>query len=158
MEAEDPDGKNKKITSTNAIEVAESLCNHSSAMPDEVLLKKELVELSSDARLELDPLEQEVIHRIYIKEQQLMDIAQSLGYSRCHISRVKRKALETLNSAMTHSIHIAIASTEELRDNVLSLSDSFERRAVHRRRPRARQEEAPIQEEGTEEWPKVVGI
>lgn len=80
----------------NAIEVAEALCNYDCSLPDEILFKKELVGLSQEACSRLDNLEREVIQRIYIEGQQLMDIAKVLGYSRCHISRVKKKALETL--------------------------------------------------------------
>jgi hypothetical protein len=47
-----------------------------------------------------------VIERIYLKGQQLMDIARSLGYSRCHISRVKRKALETLYDDLTADMSV----------------------------------------------------
>lgn len=80
----------------NAIEVAEALCNHEQVLPDEHLYKKELTRLSHEACESLEALEREVILGAYMGEEQLMDIAKRLGYSRCHISRVKRKALESL--------------------------------------------------------------
>ena len=124
----------------NAIEVAEALCSHESLPPDEVLLKKELIELSSEACSRLDELEREVIERIYLKGQQLIDIAASLGYSRCHISRVKKKALETLQEDMTVSLNI-----EKITENSSEPAGLHEitlrrtsRRTVQRRRPRSK--------------------
>ena len=120
----------------NAIEVAEALCSHEHMMPDEVLFKKELVRLSERACNKLDTLEREVIHRVYIKEQQLMDIAHSLGYSRCHISRVKKKALETLYEEMTVSMQ---GSGEEISKEVQeAVKRVADRRRIHRRRPRSK--------------------
>jgi len=84
----------------NAIEVAEALCNHENPLPDEMLYKKELSQLSQEACNNLDELEREVIYRVFMEEQQLMDVARVLGYSRCHISRVKKKALEALQNEL----------------------------------------------------------
>ena len=44
----------------------------------------------------LDDLEREVIERHFIQDQSLKRIAEELSYCRCHISRVKSKALKTL--------------------------------------------------------------
>ncbi len=79
-----------------ATDVAEALCSNDSEMPDEALLRKEIMNRSYSAIARLDPLEKEVIERVFLKEQQLLDVAKGLGYSRCHISRVKRKALDCL--------------------------------------------------------------
>ncbi len=135
----------------NAIEIAEALCSHDYVMPDEMLLKKEMVSMSHGACEKLDSLEKEVIYRIYIQEQQLMDIASSLGYSRCHISRVKKKALETLYGDMASSIHkgdeeSALTSRPDFDDEV----GTSERRKIHRRRPRSRKAVRVNQETGTE--------
>ena len=118
-----------------AIDVAEALCNHDSPLPDEVLFKKQLVNLSQQACDRLDDLEKEVIHRIYIEGQQLMDIAHSLGYSRCHISRVKKKALQTLQSDMTHSLELQAEQSAVEND---AFAGAPERKKIHRRRPRSR--------------------
>lgn len=80
----------------NAVEVSQALCSNEYTAPDEAVCKKEMVNLSQQARTHLDYLEREVIERIYMNEEQLLDIAADLGYSRCHISRIKRKALEAL--------------------------------------------------------------
>ncbi len=122
----------------NAIEIAEALCSHDYVMPDENLLKKEMVSISQDACEKLDSLEKEVIYRIYIQEQQLMDIASSLGYSRCHISRVKKKALETLYGDMSSAIHKGDEESIGPRPDFDDENGSGERRKIHRRRPRSR--------------------
>lgn len=124
--------------SVNAIEIAEALCSHDYIMPDEILLKKEMVNMSQGACEKLDSLEKEVIYRIYIQEQQLMDIASSLGYSRCHISRVKKKALETLYSDMSLAMHKGDEESIGPRPDFDDENVSAERRKIHRRRPRSR--------------------
>ena len=130
----DPDaettGDEKSVT---ALDVVEALSGTDTHLPDEVLLKKELVGLSQEATHRLDPLEREVIERIYMQGQQLMDIAHSLGYSRCHISRVKKKALETLQNDINHSLALqAEKAREDLHEQ------TYERRTIHRRRPRSK--------------------
>jgi len=114
--------------SVNAIEVAEALSGTEVETPDEALFKKELIELSLAACKKLDTLEQQVIERLYIDEEQLMDIAHSLGYSRCHISRVKKKALEALQTSI--QARLGIKQEEKALTRI-------EKRAVHRRRPRS---------------------
>ncbi len=101
---EEGNDKNQRVCSAN--EVADALCSTEYISPDDLLYKKELVSLSHAACSRLDNLEREVIERIYLKGQQLMDIARSLGYSRCHISRVKRKALETLYDDLTADMSV----------------------------------------------------
>jgi len=123
----------------NAIDVAAALTGHEGIMPDEVLFKKQLVELSHSACSRLDPLEREVVHRIYLQGQQLMDIASSLGYSRCHISRVKKKALETLQQEMSHLLEFEGGPTKQEADVDEAITGlGKDRRVVHRRRPRSR--------------------
>lgn len=64
--------------------------------PEDLLMQKEKVELCRDACSQLDELEREVISRSFAEDEALIDIAKSLGYSRCHISRVKKRALDRL--------------------------------------------------------------
>jgi RNA polymerase sigma factor (sigma-70 family) len=120
----------------NAAEVARALFNNDLSSPDEELFRKELAAISADAFDRLDPLEREVISRIYLAEEQLLDIADNLGYSRCHISRVKKRALETLYHDLRNSLgdelsRIVPEAAEE------AGADSFERREIRRRRPRS---------------------
>ena len=118
----------------NAMEVAEALSSQEFVSPDESLLKKQVAHLSEVACSQLDPLEREVITRIFINEEQLMDIAHSLGYSRCHISRVKKKALETLYSHLAPTLGM-----EGQKPDFADEDAGRERRKIHRRRPRAKQ-------------------
>lgn len=125
----------------NSAEVAEAVASQDAPLPDEMLWRKELHGKSSVACEKLDPLEREIIKRIFLQEQQIMDIAATLGYSRCHISRVKKKALETLYNELSGSMN----------DTDLGKKPSFDdegeeevklklvgRRPVHRRRPRSK--------------------
>ena len=123
----------------SAMEVAEALCNHDHILPDEALFRKEMTALSSAACEKLDALEREVIYRIYVKEQQLIDIAHTLGYSRCHISRVKRKALDALCDNLALSVQGEMGTElDELRKKLAESGPALECRRVHRRRPRSK--------------------
>jgi len=120
----------------SASEVAEALCSHDRKLPDEMLFQKELVAISAEACSRLDPLEREVISRIYMQEQQLLDIADTLGYSRCHISRVKKRALE----ALYHDLAVSVGEDEKAKpsfEDEDAKAKAPERRTVRRRRPRA---------------------
>jgi RNA polymerase sigma factor (sigma-70 family) len=88
------------VKGPNLSDVTMALYGNDDLMPDDALEKKQLAHLSRRACELLDPLEQEVIHRLFFREQQLLDIADALGYSRCHISRVKKKALQVLRDEL----------------------------------------------------------
>jgi RNA polymerase sigma factor (sigma-70 family) len=123
----------------NAIEIADTFCHRDYTSPDEMLLKKEVAKLSTDACSKLDPLEREVIYRIFVLEQQLMDIAENLGYSRCHISRVKRKALEALHSDLAPLVHPDGGAAKPNFDDADELpKKGINRRKIHRRKPRSK--------------------
>ncbi len=64
--------------------------------PEHVLMRREKISQCRSACDQLDTLEREIIDRSFSNEQPLVDIARSLGYSRCHISRVKKSALDRL--------------------------------------------------------------
>lgn len=66
--------------------------------PENEILRKEKIMHCRDAVAQLDDLEREIIERSFAGEQALVDIARSLGYSRCHISRVKKSALSRLKT------------------------------------------------------------
>lgn len=114
----------------NATDIAEVLCNHQEKQPDEVLLQKQMARLSSIACAKLDPLEQEVIERIYIKEQQLMDIAGALGYSRCHISRVKRRAIEAITDDIAELMQNESENMERPRPQRITFSFKKRKKSV----------------------------
>jgi RNA polymerase sigma factor (sigma-70 family) len=123
----------------NASEVADALVSEDVPMPDEVLWRKELQDKSALACEKLDLLEQEIIKRIFIQEQQIMDIAASLGYSRCHISRVKKKALDTLQNELQQSMDLSdIGAKGSNSDELEDAAPALERKTVFRRRPRSK--------------------
>jgi RNA polymerase sigma factor (sigma-70 family) len=124
----------------NSTEVADALTSEDVPMPDEVLLRKELQGRSASACEKLDSLEREIVKRMFIQEQQIMEIAAALGYSRCHISRVKRKALDALQQELGSSVPFADlgGKGEEVATEELSESTGKKRRPVFRRRPRSK--------------------
>lgn len=122
--------KGEEPKTITALDVVEAISGTDQRNPDDLLLQKELIHLSKDACTRLDPLEREVIERLYLQGEQLMKIASSLGYSRCHISRVKKKALENLQDEMEQ----VLESSEEGSDQ-LSLQSI---RKVQRRKKRVR--------------------
>lgn len=64
--------------------------------PETIVQRQQLAALCAEGCAELDELEREVIVRAYIMDQPLNSIAKELKYCRCHISRVKSRALKTL--------------------------------------------------------------
>lgn len=103
--------------------------------PENLLLRKENIEACRSACSQLDELEQEVLIRSYEREEALVDIARSLGYSRCHISRVKKRAIERLEAIL------GIPAVEEsARTNgALVMRGAGTRRTVKRRNRRRAQ-------------------
>lgn len=124
----------------NAIELAEAVSSQGVPLPDEALWRRELTAKSSSACEKLDDLEREIVKRIFVHEQQIIDIAAALGYSRCHISRVKKKALSTLHdelSVVMNRDDYPPAEAEELDTEDDVYERIANRRTVHRRRPRS---------------------
>lgn len=133
------------LRAINSSEIAESMTSQDTPQPDEALWRKELHSQSSLACEKLDALEREIIKRIFIQEQQIMDIAASLGYSRCHISRVKKKALETLHDELCGAMNNEDLGNrpsfdEENEDEIERRLN--ERKTIHRRRPRSKAHQA----------------
>lgn len=115
------DGGDGKVGT--AIDIAEALCNHESLLPDETLLKKEIRGITRDACGKLHNLEREIVERMYLTGEQVMDIAHDLGYSRCHVSRIKKSALKSLHKNLSR----------ELRDTVYTAGAPEEGPAPARR-------------------------
>jgi RNA polymerase sigma factor (sigma-70 family) len=122
--------KGEEPKTITALDVVEAISGTDQRNPDDLLLQKELIHLSKEACTRLDPLEREVIERLYLQGEQLMKIASSLGYSRCHISRVKKKALENLQDEMEQVLESSEDGAEQL--NLQNI------RKVQRRKKRAR--------------------
>lgn len=90
-----------------ARDLSEALTSEAVEIPEDSLYRQEIAALSQKAREQLDPLEREVVERIYIRGQQLIDVASSLGYSRCHISRIKKRALLFLHRELREGVEYA---------------------------------------------------
>ncbi len=136
------DGERRQYSNIalNAIELAEAVSSQDIPQPDEALWRKELSSRSSDACEKLDALEREIVKRIFVHEQQIIDIAAALGYSRCHISRVKKKALSTLHDELSVIMNredygVLAADEVKVEDDVRERIAN--RRSIHRRRPRS---------------------
>jgi len=101
--------------------------------PENLLLRKESIEVCRKAYDKLDELEQEVITRSFKNEEPLVNIAQSLGYSRCHISRVKKRALERLGAVLGVSFN-ELAQEKGLSTRVAASARKPTKRRSRRRR------------------------
>jgi len=87
----------KETSLVAGADVLHELSNEEYMTPEEFHYRNQIIEISNEACTQLDDLAREVIYRLYVEEQQLVDVAKELGYSRCHISRVKRQALNILH-------------------------------------------------------------
>ena len=103
-------GEKEYSTSQNKLqeilnnEVAECSMGSSKDTPVDLLLKKELYSISKETCKGLDDVERKIIEKIYLQGEQVVNVAKELGYSRCHISRIKRSALEGLEKAINKKL------------------------------------------------------
>lgn len=104
------------IGGVNAADVADALNGGGPSSPDEQLLKQELIDLSLKACDNLEELERQVIRSLYLGEEQVAEVAKKYGYSRCHISRVKRRGLENLFDKLAGPLGIDPQSRPSLSD------------------------------------------
>lgn len=65
-------------------------------LPETILIRREKALICNTALNQLEELEREVLIRLLVEDESLIDVANKLGYSRCHISRVKKRALAQL--------------------------------------------------------------
>lgn len=107
--------------------------------PEDELLRKEKIEQCRGAVSKLDSLEQEILMRSFGDEEALVDVARSLGYSRCHISRVKKSALDRLKMFLTDGVLADDQSSKaagleviEFKDHGASRLDRSRRRSRRR--------------------------
>ena len=103
--------------------------------PELLMMKREKSSLCQQAIVKLDDLEKEIIDRSYGQDEPLVDIARLLGYSRCHISRVKKRALDRIRE------YIGDASAEYLAEIAVGENEDdtiVEERAEPRRNRRRR--------------------
>lgn len=73
---------------------------YSSSNPEKIIFEKEKEASFEQAFSDLDWLEKEVITRHYFKGESLMQLADELKYCRCHLSRVKNRAILRLKKLL----------------------------------------------------------
>lgn len=91
--------ENPVQASTSNISVGGLMKNHyliEKRDPEALLIQKQFQKRFWDQCFALDELEKEVTERHFIMDEPLKKIADDLNYCRCHISRVKSRALKTL--------------------------------------------------------------
>lgn len=107
--------------------------------PEDFLLKKEELELCQGQIRKLDTVEQEVVARSYATDEALVDIAKSLGYSRCHVSRVKKRALAKLKRMLAQGKEgLEVIDCETIDDDPIDNDRVTVRKRKYCSRPRRR--------------------
>ena len=104
--------------------------------PEHEIIRREKLEQCRNAVSKLDDLEKEIVFRSFTDEQPLVDIARSLGYSRCHISRVKKSALDRLKNFLGGVEEAAVEADDD--EQEISIQAPATRTACSRRRSRRR--------------------
>jgi RNA polymerase sigma factor (sigma-70 family) len=114
--------------------------------PENELLRKEKIEQCRGAVSKLDLLEQEILTRSFADEEALVDVARSLGYSRCHISRVKKSALDRLKVLLTDGVLPEAQSSEAAELEVVEFKDHGASRLDRGRRRSRRRSISSVKE------------
>lgn len=73
--------------------------------PERIIEKRQVASACWEACAQLDPLEQEVLIRYFVYDEPLVHIAEELEYCRCHISRVKSRALGRMGEILSKAVH-----------------------------------------------------
>ncbi len=89
--------------------------------PEQIVLRREKITVCREAIDKLDKLEQVVLDKSYAEDEALVNIAKSLGYSRCHISRVKKGALQRLKSVLEHSTAMGVNNLNKIESDGIKL-------------------------------------
>lgn len=105
--------------------------------PENLLLREETIGKCRDALSKLDQLEREILDRSFGGDEALVDIAKYLGYSRCHVSRVKKSAMGRLKNILGGSeINMNLDETVREEDGNSLRQFSAERRLAAKRNRR----------------------
>ncbi|MCC6954771.1 MAG: sigma-70 family RNA polymerase sigma factor [Deltaproteobacteria bacterium] len=83
------------------------------ATPEHHVAEDQVSKVMWAACAHLDELEREVILRCFVNDQNVADIAKELGYCRCHVSRVKSRALKLLEKQLGPVLGHEAAESEE---------------------------------------------
>lgn len=103
--------------------------------PEDILLREEKIANCREALAKLDHLEQVVIMKAYFNEESLVDVARELGYSRCHVSRIKRSALSKLEGLINKNL-LTLGSELEHGRSFISKIGMLEETRVSRKKKR----------------------
>ena len=88
----------------NAIDVAHALSSHEVVLPEEEVFRREIAAVLRQACSKLSDVERTIVDRMFGSDDQVLDIATSIGYSRCHTSRIKKQALDTLKRVLENAL------------------------------------------------------
>lgn len=92
---------------------------------EDILINREEKDIIEESFDKLDDLEKEIVSRHYIEGESLIDIAKELGYCRCHLSRVKRRALSKLKKNISFKSDDKIEKSEEIFDSKIAKLESY---------------------------------
>lgn len=117
----------KMLTSTTTDDGAPTLEveDRFSPSPEDKLQQKQAKEILTAAFCCLDDLEKEVIARHFVNEESVVDIAQSLEYCRCHVSRVKNRALDKMQVLLAENTEFTQVRREEVIEHLKSAKDRY---------------------------------
>lgn len=100
--------------------------------PERIIERREAARICWDACSHLDTLEREVLIRHYVNDESLVDIAEDLKYCRCHISRVKSRALAKLSKVLRTYHRDRAAAREQEANERLAAAIELQRQPVSR--------------------------
>lgn len=103
----------------------------SSQSPERILVNKEQQINFENAFQKLDTLEKEIITRHYFNGESLIDLAAQLNYCRCHMSRVKSKAISNLRKLLLMSEDGSSDSNKEQKNNYLYKGGRGRKKLLH---------------------------
>jgi len=93
--------------------------------PEQIAVDKE-EKLAFDSAFDsLDWLEREVINRHYFHGESLIELAEVLNYCRCHLSRVKARAISKLKKSIQNSYHSDAYASNDLSSDMTLVSSSY---------------------------------
>lgn len=93
--------------------------------PEQIAVDKEEKIVFDSAFESLDWLEREVINRHYFQGESLIELAEVLNYCRCHLSRVKARAISKLKKSIQNSYYSDAFVSSEVSSDIPLTSSSY---------------------------------
>ena len=114
--------------------------------PERMMVRREVASICWDACSHLDKLEREVVLRHFVYDEPLIDIANDLNYCRCHVSRVKSRALKKLERAVSGILRPfrRVEEPEEVKDEPAAQPRAAKPKVYTGGRGRRRQKQSEI--------------